>query len=169
MLDPYRSQSARRSRSIQAMFGARTRRVLICAVLSVLVGACTTQTARHGQIFTEAEIKQIKKGMTQEQVSLTLGSPNTKSTVGDGVYYYISTKTEKPIGFMKPEVVDRRVLAVYFEEDKTVKRVAHYGLEDGKVVDFISRKTPTYKAEDGLLKELFRNVGSGVKPQLSGS
>lgn len=131
--------------------------------------ACTVRTAQHGAIFTEAEVQQIQQGMTQDQVELTLGSPNAKSTVGDGVYYYISTKTEQPVGFMAPQVVDRRVLAVYFDDTRRVQRVAHYGLEDGKVIDFISRKTPTYGGEEGILKELFRNIGQGVKPQVGGS
>jgi len=135
-------------------------------VLGAALAACTAQTARHGQIFTDAELKQVKEGMTQDQVMLTLGSPTTRSTVGDGAFYYISTKTRTPIGFMKPEVVDRRVVAVYFDDSNQVTRVANYGIEDGKVIDFITRKTPTYSGEDGLLKELFRNIGTGVKPQV---
>lgn len=138
------------------------------AALSAGVAGCAAQTARHGQIFTEAEVQQIEEGMTRDQVTLTLGSPTTKSTVGDGVFYYISTKTETPVGFMEPQVVDRRVLAVYFSEDQQVTRVAHYGMEDGKVIDFITRETPTYGSEDGILKELFRNIGSGVNPAAGG-
>jgi len=133
------------------------------------VAACAAQTAQHGAIFTEAEIQQIQQGMTQDQVELTLGSPNATSTVGDGVYYYISTKTKTPVGFMAPQVVDRRVLAVYFDDARTVTRVANYGLEDGRVIDFITRETPTYGGEDGILKELFRNIGQGVKPQVGGT
>jgi len=139
------------------------------AACDALVSACTVRTSQHGAIFTEAEIQQIQQGMSQEQVELTLGSPNAKSTVGDGVYYYISTKTEQPVGFMKPQVVERRVLAVYFDDSRQVQRVANYGLDDGKVIDFITRETPTYGGEDGLLKELFRNIGSGVNPNVSGS
>ncbi|RIA56349.1 outer membrane protein assembly factor BamE [Dichotomicrobium thermohalophilum] len=143
--------------------------MLLVGALAVTVTACAVRTSQHGAIFTEAEIQQIQQGMTRDQVELTLGSPNAKSTVGDGVYYYISTKTEQPVGFMAPQVVDRRVLAVYFDENRQVERVAHYGLEDGKVIDFITRKTPTYGGEEGLLQELFRNIGSGVNPSVSGS
>lgn len=126
------------------------------------------RTAQHGAILTKAEIQQINEGMSRDQVELTLGSPNAKSTVGEGVYYYISTKTETPVGFMAPQVVDRRVLAVYFDDSAEVQRVANYGLEDGKVIDFITRETPSYGSEDGILKELFRNIGQGVKQQPGG-
>ncbi len=100
--------------------------------------------------------------MSQDQVVLTLGSPNTTSAVNDNVYYYISSTTETPMGLMAPRVIDRRILAVYFDDTRKVTRVAHYGLEDGKVIDFITRETPSFGSEDGLLKELFRNIGSGV-------
>ncbi len=139
---------------------------MLIAVMSAGLAACTAQTAQHGQIFTEAEVRQVEEGMTQDQVMLTLGSPTTRSTVGDGAFYYISTKTKTPVGFMKPRVVDRRVVAVYFDESNQVRRVANYGLEDGKVIDFITRETPTYSGEDGILKELFRNVGSGLVPSV---
>jgi len=135
---------------------------------SLGMAGCTAQTAQHGAIFTEAEIRQIQEGMSRDQVRLTLGSPNATSTAGDGIYYYISTKTETPIGFMKPRVVDRRILAVYFDDNSRVTRVANYGMEDGKVVDFITRETPTYGPEEGILQELFRNIGTGVNPSAGG-
>jgi len=163
MTKHYPSQSAKPRPATQGVFGAQTRRLLATGMLCLGFAACTAQTAQHGQIFTEAELKQVKDGMSQGQVELTLGSPTAKSTVGEGVYYYISTKTKQQLGFMEPEVVDRRVVAVYFDESNSVRRVAHYGLKDGKVIDFITRETPSYGSEDGILKELFRNIGSGVK------
>ncbi len=44
---------------------------------------------------------------------------------------------------MPYEVKDQRVIAVYFDKDRRVKRLANYGLRDGKVFDFISQTTPT--------------------------
>jgi outer membrane protein assembly factor BamE (lipoprotein component of BamABCDE complex) len=51
------------------------------------------------------------------------------------------------------------VVAIYFDENNIVKRVANYGLKDGIVFDFVTRQTPSRGSEDGLLKELFRNIG----------
>jgi outer membrane protein assembly factor BamE (lipoprotein component of BamABCDE complex) len=63
---------------------------------------------------------------------------------------------------MSPKIVDRRVVAVYFDKRGNVKRVAHYGLQDGKIIDFVGRRTPSKGSEDGLLKELFRNIGRPI-------
>jgi outer membrane protein assembly factor BamE (lipoprotein component of BamABCDE complex) len=69
--------------------------------------------------------------------------------------------------FMKPEVTDRRVVAVYFDNKGRVTQVANYGLKDGKVFDFIKRETPSYSRDQGLLKELFRDIGAA--PSIPGA
>ena len=71
-----------------------------------------------------------------------------------------------PGSFMLPSERDRNVVAIYFNQGGTVEQVANYGLKDGKVFDFISRKTPAPGAQDeGILKSMFRNLG---KKQLFG-
>lgn len=114
----------------------------------------------HGHVFGEAETNQIQPGMSKDQVRLALGTPDTTSTIGGGVYYYISS-TQKTVAFFKPTVVDRRVVAVYFDQTESVRQVANYGLKDGKVFDFVSRETPSHGKDAGLLKQLFRNIGKG--------
>lgn len=129
-------------------------------LFAVLLGGCAEQVTKHGQLFRETDVQQIQPGMGQEQVRLALGTPTTTTTTGSGqVFYYISSTTSQK-AFMAPSEVDRKVLAVYFTETAMVDRVANYGLQDGKVFDFISRTTPAPGGkEDGVLKSLFRNLG----------
>jgi outer membrane protein assembly factor BamE (lipoprotein component of BamABCDE complex) len=56
--------------------------------------------------------------------------------------------------FMKPDITDRRVVAVYFDKEGRVERIANYGMQDGVVFDFISRKTPTAGVEKTLLQQM---------------
>jgi len=132
--------------------------LLLAAVLPLC--ACGGTVIKHGTQFRENDIQQIQPGMSQEQVRLNLGTPATTAVVGGGrAYYYIlSTKTQT--AFLLPDEKDRQVVAVYFSEAGTVDRVANYGLEDGKVIDYISRTTPAPGGQDdGILKQLFRNLG----------
>jgi len=98
--------------------------------------------------------------MSKEQVTLALGTPDTQSAVAGGSYYYISTTAVQPMAFMTPSVTDRHIVAVYFNKQDRVEKIANYGLKDGQVVDFVSRETPSYTRDEGLLKELFRNIGA---------
>lgn len=139
---------------------ARLAQVVILGAVT-LAGGCAEQITKHGQMFRETDIQQIQPGMAQEQVRLALGTPTSTTTTGSGqVFYYISS-TMTQTAFFTPEEIDRKVLAVYFNQTGTVDRVANYGLKDGKIFDFISRTTPAPGGnEDGILKQLFRNLGA---------
>ncbi len=131
---------------------------LSCAPL--LIAGCSDNLIKHGQHFRATDLQQIQPGMSKDQVRLSLGTPSTKSASGAGEAYYYISSTSTQTAFFKPEEVDRKVVAVYFNEIGSVDRVANYGLKDGKVFDFISRKTPAPGASDeGIIQQLFRNLG----------
>lgn len=140
---------------------ARLRRTSVAAVIAgaMALAGCSPQIDRHGHQFSDVEIRQVQPGMSKDQVKATLGTPDTTATSGGEVFYYISS-TKKTVAFMKPEEVDRKVLAVYFNGIGSVDRVANYGLKDGKVIDLIRRETPASVAERNFLNQLFRNLGT---------
>lgn len=148
-----------------------TRRATWClsvgALVLIAVGACSPQITRHGHLMTESDLQQVQPGMSQEEVKLTLGTPDTTSTIDGGAYYYISS-TKKSVAFFKPETIDRRVAAVYFDQFGSVERVANYGLKDGKVFDFITRETPTQGGEQSIISQMFKSIGKNQIASQSG-
>ena len=74
-------------------------------------------------------------------------------------FYYISQRAEKAAAFLPQKVVDQRVVAVYFDKERRVIRLADYGLKDGKSFDFVSRTTQTGGSELAYLTYLFKIVG----------
>ena len=97
-------------------------------------------------------------GASQEQVLIVLGTPSTVATVSGEVFYYISQRGVQSADFMQQNVTDQRVIAVYFDKNRRVERLANYGLKDGKVFDFVSRTTPTSGQELSYLGFLFGSV-----------
>ncbi len=85
---------------------------------------------------------------------IALGTPTTISTINGDVFYYISEKQTRTFTFQTPQTVERNVLAVYFNGQRKVERIANYGLQDGKVFDFISRSTVTGGEEANLLRQI---------------
>lgn len=113
------------------------------AALSAL-GACqTSQVYNQGYIIDEQALSLVPVGSSREQVLLALGSPSTTATFDNEIFYYISQKRVRPVAFMQPKLVDQRILAIYFNKNNTVERIANYGLQNGRIFDFISRTTPT--------------------------
>ena len=130
------------------------------AVACLILTACGETVTKHGHQFQDNDLQQVSSGMSQDQVRTTLGTPTTTATVGAGsAYYYISSTTGQT-SFFKPVEKDRKVLAVYFSPLGSVDRVAQYGLKDGKVFDYVKQQTPTPARDEGILKALFRNLGT---------
>ncbi len=129
---------------------------LLILALGLMPGGCFGETFQRGYVLPEGALQQIPLGASQEQVLIVLGTPSTVATVSGEAFYYISQRAERPVSFMQPKIVDQRVIAVYFDKNRKVRRVAEYGLKDGKIFDFVSRTTPTGGADLSLLNGLFR-------------
>lgn len=129
-------------------------------MLALSLGGCIGYDGQvtRGYVVDQAALQQVKPGSSAEQVLVVLGTPSTTSTIGGTAWYYISQTVDRTFAFSAPAVVDQRVLAVYYTKDNKVERVANYGLQDGKVFDFVTRTTPTGGAEQGFVKNLFRSL-----------
>ena len=125
-----------------------------------LIAACSPIIDYRGYLPKGEDIKKVKLGQTKGEVTSILGSPSTTATLAtkDDSFYYISSVVHR-VAFYAPEVVDREILAVHFSPEGEVTKFAHYGLEDGQIVDFISRKTPTRGKEMTAIQQLFANIG----------
>lgn len=130
--------------------------VLLAAAL--LSGCSTGEILTRGYVLSEETSSQVRVGATQDQVLSTLGTPSTIATVNGDVFYYISQTHSRPVMFMKPKLIDQKVFAVYFDKNKKVERVANYGLQDGKVFDFITRQTPTGGNDVNLIRRLLEGA-----------
>lgn len=138
-------------------------RAAACAVAAgLMLASCGSfeQTYQRGYVVPEGALEQVPVGSSQEQVLIVLGTPSTVATVSGEAFYYISQRGQKAAAFMPQKVVDQRVIAVYFDKERRVQRLADYGMKDGKIFDFVSRTTPTGGQELSYLTYLFKIIGT---------
>ena len=147
---------------VWGVHGQRACRVLAGAAV-LLIAGCAATTTKHGHHFGDNDLQQVQPGMTQDAVRLALGTPDTTSVVSGGNAYYYISSTTKQAAFFKPDEVDRRVVAVYFNRGGSVDKIANYGLKDGQVVDFVNRETPAHLRDKGFISRFFRGVGPKQK------
>jgi outer membrane protein assembly factor BamE (lipoprotein component of BamABCDE complex) len=152
---PYKSA---RNRKLLARFLL----VLACSWALAGCGVNFAETLQRGYVLQEGTLEQIPVGTSQEQVLIVLGTPSTVATVSGEVFYYISQKTRRAAAFLPYDVIDQRVVAVYFDKDRRVVRLANYGIKDGKIFDFLSQTTPTGGQELNYLRGIFRNIKPGM-------
>lgn len=156
------------------------RRTLCAAALGTIVVAsgCTNsfeslnprETYTHGYVLEDGALDFVPVGSSREQVLLALGTPSTTATFDTQEnFYYISQKRVRSAAFLKPKLVEQRVLAIYFGEDGRVSQIADYGLQDGRVFDFISRTTPTGGSDQTFLTQVLSGASRGGLPRLPGT
>jgi outer membrane protein assembly factor BamE (lipoprotein component of BamABCDE complex) len=138
-------------------------RVAGAAFLTLTLSGCMIgEDLHHGYVLDQRALAQVKPGMAAEQVLQVLGTPSTVSTVGNKSWYYISQVQSRTLHFLGEKVTDQRVTAVYFTPGLRVERVALYGMQDGKVFDFISRRTEAGGQEANFVSQLFRGLGTFI-------
>jgi outer membrane protein assembly factor BamE (lipoprotein component of BamABCDE complex) len=141
-----------------ARLGKRASALATAAVLALALplGGCFSETYQKGYVIPEGALEQIPIGASQEQVLILMGTPSTVATVSGEVFYYISQRAERRVAFMPQAVVDQRVVAVYFDRNRRVQRLANYGMRDGRIFDYVSRTTPSGGEEINYLGSVFK-------------
>ncbi len=134
---------------------------LVLALALPLGGCFFGETFQRGYVLPDGALEQIRLGASQEQVLIVLGTPSTVATVSGEAFYYISQTATRPVSFLTTHITDQRVVAIYFDKDRRVERVASYGIKDGKIFDFITRTTPTAGSDLNMLKQLLYTIENG--------
>lgn len=137
------------------------------AGIALFLAGCSPEVEHRGYMPKPGAFNQITSGMTKTEVVGILGSPSTTASIqykGDSYYYITSTTTSK--AFLTEET-SREVIAVRFDEGGRVKSFAQYGLQDGRVVDVNTNRTPVYGEDTSLLTSLLRGAkGTSAGPML---
>ena len=129
----------------------------------VALTACAPTRAVNGYQAIDRQPKDVKVGMdTKSTVLDQLGSPSAQSTFDPNTWYYV-TQITAGIGYHKPRVTRRIIVAISFDkESEKVTKVDNYSLKDGKVLAFNDRETPTRGRELSWVEQLLGNVGRGA-------
>jgi outer membrane protein assembly factor BamE (lipoprotein component of BamABCDE complex) len=142
---------------------ADAKRVIIAATSALLMAGmlagCEETYTNHGFAPQIGELDSISSGTdTRGSVLRKLGRPSTISSFDSDQWFYSASRVEK-YAFYAPKVIERKVVAVKFDENGLVADVANFGIEDGQIIDLITRRTPTYGRELTVLQQIFGNLG----------
>lgn len=137
----------------------RTVRALALSCL-LAATACSATYRNHGYVPPEQDLEELVVGIdTRATVDEDIGAPSLSGMSDDGDYYYVRSR-QRTFGMFRPEVIERQVLAISFNEDDTIANIERFGLEDGQVVPLERRVTDTTVAGSGFLRQLLSNLGN---------
>lgn len=128
---------------------------------------CAPLKATRGYVPEAGALASVRVNEdTREVVAAKLGRPSSLGNFNSDSWYYISQKTET-LAFFRPEIIEQNILAIHFNQEDKVEKVRQYGLEDGRIIDLITRKTPTSGEELNAIQQIFSNFGRFVGPDSS--
>jgi len=135
------------------------RALCIAGVLTLALAGCEQTVAVRGNIPKTGDLSKITPGIhSRTDVARLLGTPSTVSTFEDSKWYYIGQKTSE-FAFFKPEVLERKVVVVSFDNSGMVSRTKTYDLKDGQDIDPVDRITPTEGRQITVIQQLIGNLG----------
>ena len=132
----------------------------LAPLLLVLLAACQATVAERGNLIDKDKLAQLKPGASKEEVSQLLGSPTSIGTFDTNNWYYMGQRTEQ-VSFFSPEVTDRRVVEVDFDDSEKLSGTHVYGLQNGQQVEMVPENTPVQGHQTTLAEELFGRGGFG--------
>ena len=142
--------------------------VVVIACTAALAAGCSPVVRNHGYAPPPEELADLRVGLdTRASVQSKIGRPAGTGVFTQDGWYYVSSRVEH-LTYHAPEVVDRRVVAVLFDENDVVAAVNEYGLEDGRIVDLETKTTPTYGRQLTILEQAFGNIGVITEETLTG-
>lgn len=138
-----------------------TNRILI---VLILLAACSPNVETRGHLMDADWKEQIHEGSSREDVTKTLGSPSSISSFGDETWYYITARRES-FAFFKPEVAEKKTVAVTFDSGGAVSSIEELDGTQSKQFATISRTTPTEGHQMTFMEQLLGNIGRFNTPK----
>ncbi|MGA9411807.1 MAG: outer membrane protein assembly factor BamE [Roseobacter sp.] len=148
-----------RGPSIMAKRLSRYARPLVWAGLVMSLVACGPTYRNHGYIPPKEDLDQIVVGVdTRDSVEETLGGAGSGSVLEDDALYFVRSRF-RTVAMLEPEVIQRDVVAVSFDDNGIVRNVEQFGLERGQIVTLTRRVTDSSVANRSFFRQLVGNIG----------
>jgi outer membrane protein assembly factor BamE (lipoprotein component of BamABCDE complex) len=136
--------------------------LLVC--LGWVLAACTPTVANRGAVLEEDKLTLLKpNSSTRETVLAVLGTPSSRGSFDDTVWYYIGRRTEQQ-AFFDPEVVEQHIVTIRFTPEGVVKTIEQTGKDAVQDIAAATEETPSFGTGTTWLQDLFGNVGRAGLP-----
>ncbi|MDF1670550.1 MAG: outer membrane protein assembly factor BamE [Roseovarius sp.] len=122
--------------------------------------ACAATYQNHGYVPTDSELAELVVGVdSRASVDDLVGAPSSSGLLGGGDYYYVRSRV-RSYGMFRPEVIERQILAISFDDSGIIANIERFGLEDGKFVALSRRVTDSSVVGNGFWRQILGNFGN---------
>lgn len=135
------------------------RKILFISML-FLTSACSSDLflMHNGNMPAQEKIDEIRLGQSKQDVMNILGAPSLTTGLSDDHWIYMASTTKK-VAFFRPEELERKVLAISFDNNK-ISKIEKLNLADGNKLPIDTDTTQTTEQEQGFFRKYFGGVGT---------
>ena len=138
------------------------------AAMLVAVGlafaGCAPTIDHRGYVVPKQAIEKIAAGTaTRTEVLQALGTPSTTAAFDDNTWYYFGATTQRE-AFYDPELIERHVLILRFDDGGLLSEVGTRDAKSGRKVTLVSRETPTAGHSFTVIEQILGNIGRFSQP-----
>ena len=135
------------------------RKILFISML-FLTSACSSDLflVHNGNMPAQEKIDEIRLGQSKQDVMNILGAPSLTTGLSDDHWIYMASTTKK-VAFFRPEELERKVLAISFDNNK-ISKIEKLNLADGNKLPIDTDTTQTTEQEQGFFRKYFGGVGT---------
>lgn len=128
--------------------------------ISLVLSACSNDLflVHNGNMPANEKISEIRMGQSKQDVMNILGAPSLTTGLSDDHWIYMAS-TIKKVAFFRPEELDRKVLAISFDNGQ-ISKIEKLSLADGNNFKIDTHTTQTTEQEQGFFRKYFGGVGS---------
>ena len=137
-------------------------KMLLVGAVIFAFPACTAVQNQRGYVPEAPIMESIVVGEdTKVSVTQKLGNPTVQASFDENTWYYISS-FDVQAAFFPTQSLEREIYAVKFSPEGQVASIDHYGLEDGRNVDYVERETPVRGRDLTILQQIFNAVPGNI-------
>lgn len=135
------------------------RKMLFISIL-LLTSACSNDLflVHNGNMPAQEKVDEIRLGQSKQDVMNILGAPSLTTGLSDDHWIYMASTTKK-VAFFRPEELERKVLAISFDNDQ-ISKIEKLSLADGNKLPIDTNITQTTEQEQGFFRKYFGGVGT---------
>jgi outer membrane protein assembly factor BamE (lipoprotein component of BamABCDE complex) len=115
------------------------------------------------QLAGQGDTGDLPAGYLDREWREALGTPSTTAAFDDNTWYYFGETTQRE-AFYDPELIERHVLILRFDDGGLLSEVGTRDANSGREVTLVSRETPTAGHSFTVIEQILGNIGRFSDP-----
>ena len=133
---------------------------IIPILVSIFLLTSCSQIEKRGYSFELSDYQTLKEGIDNKTNTLNaMGYPSLVSNSADGELWIYYSEDVKKLLFFKPEILDRKIIAITFNDNQSIKKIRSYDLKDQNQLQINPDYTKVESTKQPWWKQIFGNIG----------